>query len=91
MRLWRRRWHSPGQGTTTPLDAWLDTVEATISLGVRDYVFFDHFEPKNRSETMFTSAQDAKDHADGALINNVMFQIGVSFWIPTSFEYTTFR
>jgi outer membrane beta-barrel protein len=63
----------------------------TISLGIRDYVFFDHFEPKNRSETMFTSAQDAKDHADGALINNVMFQIGVSFWIPTSFEYTTFR
>src|SRR5215207_3656085 len=36
MRLWRRRWHSPGEGTTTPLDAWLDTVEATISLGVRE-------------------------------------------------------
>jgi outer membrane beta-barrel protein len=63
----------------------------TISLGIRDYVFFDHFEPNGRSETMFTSAQDAKDNADGALINNVMFQIGVSFWIPTSFEYTTFR
>ena len=63
----------------------------TISLGIRDYVFFDHFEPKNRSETMFTTAEDAKNHADGSLINNVMFQIGVSFWIPTSFEYTTFR
>jgi outer membrane beta-barrel protein len=63
----------------------------TISLGIRDYVFFDHFEPKNRSDTMFKSAQEAKDGADGALINNVMFQIGVSFWIPTSFEYTTFR
>jgi hypothetical protein len=25
------------------------------------------------------------------VINNVMFQIGVSFWLPTSFEYTTFR
>jgi hypothetical protein len=36
VRLWRRRWHSPGEGTTTPLDAWLDTVEATISLGVRE-------------------------------------------------------
>jgi outer membrane beta-barrel protein len=63
----------------------------TISLGIRDYVFFDHFEPTNRSDTMFASAQDAKDNADGSLINNVMFQIGVSFWIPTSFEYTTFR
>jgi outer membrane beta-barrel protein len=68
------------------LSKWL-----TISLGMRDYVFFDHFEPKNRSDTMFKSADDAKDHADGSLINNVMFQIGVSFWIPTSFEYTTFR
>jgi hypothetical protein len=36
VRLWRRRWHSPGEGTSTPLDAWLDTVEATISLGVRE-------------------------------------------------------
>jgi hypothetical protein len=36
VRLWRRRWHSPAEGTTTPLDAWLDTVEGTISLGVRE-------------------------------------------------------
>ena len=63
----------------------------TVSLGIRDYVFYDHFEPKNRSMTMNASAADAKSNADGALINNVMFQIGVSFWVPTSFEYTTFR
>ncbi len=36
VRLRRRRWHSPGEGTTTPLDRWMDTVEATISLGVRE-------------------------------------------------------
>src|SRR5512135_285392 len=36
VRLWRRRWHSPGEGTCTPRDAWLDTVEGTISLGVRE-------------------------------------------------------
>ena len=36
VRLLRRRWHSPGEGTTTPLDEWLDTVESTISLGVRE-------------------------------------------------------
>jgi hypothetical protein len=36
VRLWRRRWHSPGEGTTTPLDSWLDTLEGTISLGVRE-------------------------------------------------------
>jgi outer membrane beta-barrel protein len=63
----------------------------TVSLGIRDYVFYDHFEPKNRTEAMYATASDAKEHADGSLINNVMFQIGVSFWIPTTFEYTTFR
>jgi outer membrane beta-barrel protein len=63
----------------------------TVSLGIRDYVFFDHFEPKGRSETMFATADEAKSHADGSLINNVMFQLGISFWIPASFEYTTFR
>jgi len=68
------------------LTRWL-----TVNLGVRDYVFYDHFEPQNRSDTMFATAADAKDHADGSLINNVMFQIGFSFWIPTTFEYTTFR
>jgi hypothetical protein len=36
VRLWRRRWFSPEEGTTTPLDQWLDTVESTISLGVRE-------------------------------------------------------
>jgi outer membrane beta-barrel protein len=68
------------------LTKWL-----TVNLGVRDYVFYDHFEPKNRSLEMNATADQAKSHADGALINNVMFQVGVSFWIPPSFEYTTFR
>ncbi len=36
VRLLRRRWHSPSDGTSAPVDQWLDTVEATISLGVRE-------------------------------------------------------
>ena len=36
VRLLRRRWHSSGEGTSTPLDAWLDAAEATISVGVRE-------------------------------------------------------
>jgi outer membrane beta-barrel protein len=63
----------------------------TVNLGIRDYIFYDHFEPRNRSETMFPTADSAKANAEGSLINNLMFQIGVSFWVPTSFEYTTFR
>lgn len=68
------------------LTKWL-----TVSMGVRDYAFIDRFEPKNRSMTMDGTASEAKEHADTALINNVMFQIGVSFWLPMSFEYSTFR
>jgi outer membrane beta-barrel protein len=67
------------------LSKWL-----TVNIGIRDYVFYDHFEPKNR-DVMYATASDAKEHADGSLINNVMFQVGISFWLPTTFEYTTFR
>jgi len=66
------------------LTKWL-----TVSAGVRDYIFYDKFEPTDRE--MYSTAELAKENADGALINNVMFQLGVSFWLPTSFEYTTFR
>jgi outer membrane beta-barrel protein len=63
----------------------------TLDLGLRDYIFIDKFEPTNRSPTENATADEAKENADSALINNVMFQLGVSFWFPTSFEYTTFR
>jgi outer membrane beta-barrel protein len=63
----------------------------TINLGVRDYIFIDKFEPTDRMVGVNETASEAKSHADSSLINNVMFQIGVSFWIPPSFEYTTFR
>ncbi|HUQ02603.1 MAG TPA: outer membrane beta-barrel domain-containing protein [Kofleriaceae bacterium] len=63
----------------------------TVNVGIRDYIFVDKFEPVGRSDTMFTTPEQAKANADSTLINNVMFQVGVSFWIPPTFEYTTFR
>lgn len=60
----------------------------TVNAGIRDYIFIDKFEATDRIEV---SGSAAKDNADSKLINNVVFQAGVSFWIPTSFEYTTFR
>lgn len=63
----------------------------TVNVGVRDYMFIDKFEPTNRSVGMNDSAAEAKENADTAFINNIMFQVGVSLWLPTSFEYTTFR
>ena len=35
-RLWPRRWHCPREGSSTPLDAWLDTRGRAISRGVRE-------------------------------------------------------
>jgi outer membrane beta-barrel protein len=63
----------------------------TVNVGIRDYVFVDKFEPVGRDDVMYTTADDAKEHAESAFINNVMFQLGVSFWIPPSFDYTTFK
>lgn len=63
----------------------------TVNLGIRDYMFIDKFEPTDREVGMNETAEEAKSHADSSFINNVMFQIGVSFWIPPSFDYTTFR
>ena len=60
----------------------------TVTAGVRDYVFVDKFEATDRTEV---SGAEAKDNASSALVNNLMFQMGVSFWFPMSFEYTTFR
>jgi outer membrane beta-barrel protein len=68
------------------LTKWL-----TVNLGIRDYIFLDHFEPTDRSETHDPTADEAKADSTSTLINNIMFQIGLSFWLPTSFEYTTFR
>ena len=75
-----------GAGMRFFLAKWL-----TINAGIRDYIFIDKFEPTNREVGMNDTAQAAKEAADSAFINNVMFQIGISFWLPTSFEYTTFR
>src|SRR5512139_521329 len=57
----------------------------TVNVGVRDYMFIDKFEPTMRVEGgMNDSAEEAKENASTAFINNVMFQIGLSFWLPTS-------
>lgn len=60
----------------------------TVNVGIRDYIFVDKFEATSRTEI---SGEAARENADSSLINNVVFQAGLSFWFPTSFEYTTFR
>ena len=54
-----------------------------------DYTFNDKFEPTDRMRG--ENIADVKARASSQFVNNIMFQIGLSFWLPTSFEYTTFR
>ncbi len=74
-----------GAGMRFFLTKWL-----TLNAGIRDYLFIDKFESVDRAKYGLDTDM-AKQHGDTAFINNVMFQVGLSFWLPTSFEYTTFR
>lgn len=60
VRLWRRRWHSPAEGTTTPLDHWIDAVEATISLGVREMACRLNGDSKNFDKSAANLARTAQ-------------------------------
>ncbi len=60
----------------------------TVNIGLRDYIFIDQYEATNRTER---DAETAKANADPSLVNHVVFQAGVSIWLPFSFDYTTFR
>jgi hypothetical protein len=65
VRLWRRRWHSPAEGTTTPLDRWLDTVEVTISLGVREMACRLNGDGKNFDKAAANLARTAQVKLSG--------------------------
>jgi outer membrane beta-barrel protein len=60
----------------------------TVHLGVRDYVFLDRFEALDRTEV---SGDAARENGNTSLVNHVVLQAGVSFWLPTSFSYSSFR
>jgi outer membrane beta-barrel protein len=61
----------------------------TVNISVKDYIFVDKFESVMRTADM--SLDQAKDNATSQLINNIMFGVGVSLWLPPTFQYTTFR
>jgi len=65
----------------------------TINYMLRDYIILDKFEPLDRSRAMnmYLDAASAKANADAKLVNNVMFYLGVGFYLPTGFQYKTPR
>jgi hypothetical protein len=65
VQFWRRRWYSPEEGTTTPLDRWLDTVESTISLGVREMACRLNGDGKNFDKAAANLARTAQVKLSG--------------------------
>ena len=75
----------------------------SFNFGVRSWVYADKLEPINRGpdsdliamgvgdDPTLDDPQNAKDASDFQLAFNVTFFLGVSFFLPTSFEYSTPR
>lgn len=73
-----------GVGARLFLNDWL-----ALNVAIRDYIFRDQFESTSRPSGQ--SAADAKANADPAFINNVVFHVGLSIFLPTRFKYTSLR
>jgi hypothetical protein len=72
IRLWRRRWYSPGDGTTTPLDSWLDLAEASISLGVRELACRLNGDGKNFDKAAANLARTAQVALSGESLRRLV-------------------
>ncbi|MFH2009637.1 MAG: outer membrane beta-barrel domain-containing protein [bacterium] len=60
----------------------------TLWFAVRDYMMPDKYEPDDRTDE---DGQEAKKNGEWRFINNFVFQLGVTFFLPTDFKYTTFK
>ena len=79
----------PSVGFRLFITKWL-----TLNLGVRIYIMRDNFEAPDRpadDDPNNPPGYKAEDHAAHRWIPNVVFQLGVSFFLPPSFKYTTFK
>ena len=62
----------------------------TVNFALRDYILPDKFETQMKPDP-YTNATDAKANGQSVLVNNVVFSIGVGFYLPTKFQYKTPR
>jgi outer membrane beta-barrel protein len=66
----------------------------TVNFALRDYFLPDKFEPLPNGTQVtppITTSDQAKAQAHSELVNNVMFYVGVGFYLPTKFQYKTPR
>jgi outer membrane beta-barrel protein len=76
-----------------------------VNVRIKDYIMVDKFEPLGRGGwtpcggnqytkkdgSCGSEVDAAKSYAESSFVNNVMFTVGVSFFLPPDFKYTTFR
>jgi outer membrane beta-barrel protein len=63
---------------------------------LRDYIVLDKFEPcRDQStcptQTAYPTVAQAKSHAESGFMNNMFFTLGVGFFLPPSFNYSSSR
>jgi outer membrane beta-barrel protein len=75
-----------GLGSQFFLLDWL-----SINFAIRDYIMPDKFEPLPDNTTMYPTAAAAKAAGQSELVNNIVFSVGVGFYLPTKFQYKTPR
>ncbi len=75
-----------GLGSRFFLTDWL-----TVNFALRDYILPDKFEPNADGPPNITTQAQAKANAQSRLVNNVVFSLGVGFYLPTKFQYKTPR
>ena len=73
----------PELGARFFLTKWM-----AVNFSYRNHLVLDKFESSPRDDR---EAAVAKEKADSRLIANMMFNMGVSFFFPMDFKYTTFR
>jgi hypothetical protein len=78
VRLTRRRWHSPGEGTTTPLDTFVDIAQRTISLGVREMACRLNGDGKNFDKAAANLQRTAKVRISGETLRKLVESEGRS-------------
>jgi outer membrane beta-barrel protein len=66
----------------------------TVNFALRDYITPDHFEPLpdgNLATPAITTSAEAKDRSQSQWVQNLVFSVGVGFYLPTKFQYKTPR
>ncbi len=75
-----------GLGSQFFLLDWL-----SVNFALRDYIMPDKFEPLPDNTSTYPTAAAAKAAGQSELVNNLVFSVGVGFYLPTKFQYKTPR